>query len=105
MILCEAGCGWSAGESGFCWTCERGFVAPTIEAAGPGATRLRALWDFEAHRCAHPAMFETHEKPYMPDWMYWFYRGGAIAFILWFGYRDRRKCSPTGWRDGGSPWQ
>lgn len=105
VILCEGGCGRIAGESGFCWKCERGIIGPSLEVDSEGATRLRTLWDFEGHRRpARPVKFQTQDKPYMPDWLYWLLTASTIALCGWIVFKIAEMFAD--WlASGGSPWQ
>lgn len=106
VILCGEGCGRIAGESGFCWKCERGIVPHGLEVDADGVTRMRALWDFEAHRrpIARLIQFRTHKKPYMPDWMYWLLTSFTVALCGWIVFKIDVMFAD--WlASGGSPWQ
>lgn len=106
VILCQAGCGREAAGSGFCAQCESGIVRPGIVVDADGCTRLEGLWNFEAYRRppARLIEFQTHKKPYMPDWMYWFLTALTIALVLWIGFVIAVMFAD--WlANGGSPWQ
>lgn len=105
VILCEAGCGRIACESGFRWKCERGIVGLSLEVDGEGATRLGTLWGFNAHcRPGRPDVLRTQEKPDMPDYMYWLLAPATIGLLGWIGFKIAEMFAD--WlASGGSPWQ